>query len=45
MRDGFSTSALAAGLLAAFVGFASSFAVILRGLPRSAPRRNRRRPG
>ena len=30
-RD-FSPNALAAGLLAAFVGFASSFAVILRGL-------------
>ena len=29
---GFSLPALAAGLLAAFVGFASSFAVILRGL-------------
>ena len=31
LRD-FSASALAAGLLAAFVGFASSFAVIIRGL-------------
>lgn len=29
---GFSLSALAAGLLAAFVGFASSFAVVLKGL-------------
>ncbi len=29
---GFSAPALAAGLLAAFVGFASSFAVVLRGL-------------
>jgi benzoate membrane transport protein len=32
MRAAFSPQALAAGLLAAFVGFASSFAVILRGL-------------
>jgi benzoate membrane transport protein len=32
MRGTFSVPALAAGLLAAFVGFASSFAVIIRGL-------------
>ena len=32
MRQDFSASALAAGLLAAFVGFASTFAVIIRGL-------------
>lgn len=32
MREDFSISALAAGLLSAFVGFASSFAVIVRGL-------------
>ena len=32
MRGSFSVQALAAGLLAAFVGFASSFAVIIQGL-------------
>jgi benzoate membrane transport protein len=32
MRHGFSFQALAAGLLAAFVGFASSFAVVVQGL-------------
>jgi benzoate membrane transport protein len=32
MRHGFSFQALAAGVLAAFVGFASSFAVVVQGL-------------
>ncbi|MDI3308086.1 MAG: benzoate/H(+) symporter BenE family transporter, partial [Acetobacteraceae bacterium] len=32
MRRSFSASAVAAGLLAGFVGFASSFAVVLQGL-------------
>ena len=32
LRADYSTSALAAGMLACFVGFASTFAVIVRGL-------------